>query len=222
MKSTELHPIHFTRFLVTLCLVLIVMPLVRGLPVIDFLADSIFTIMLLTGIWSLSRYRWTVAIAVLLITPKLCNIWLPSTLNPTWLKTGGDFGALLFFSLLIYQTLRFIFRTRQVNWNAISAAIIAYLLLGIGWALIYSLIEQTVPGSFSALKGTAQTELPFIYFSFVTLTTLGYGDITPLNHIGATFAMLEALVGQMYLAIMIARLVGMHIAAETSQDKPGH
>jgi hypothetical protein len=94
-------------------------------------------------------------------------------------------------------------------------AICVYFLVGIVWALLYSTLEFFQPGSFQMPQGTvnqATSQATFTYYSYVTLTTLGYGEITPISGPARSFALLEAMMGQLYLAVLIARLVGIHIA----------
>ncbi len=93
----------------------------------------------------------------------------------------------------------------------IMGAICAYFLMGLVWAFAYSTLEFFQPGSFQMPPGTVNQET-FAYYSYVTLTTLGYGEITPISAPARSFAILEAMIGQLYLAVLIARLVGIHIA----------
>jgi hypothetical protein len=104
----------------------------------------------------------------------------------------------------------------------------AYLLLGMVWAMVFSLIEILAPGSFlhggqplvAILSETRQPPISgFIYYSFVTLTTLGYGDITPNSSPAAAFSSLEAVTGQFYIAILVARLVALHIVSGRSKRR---
>lgn len=107
-------------------------------------------------------------------------------------------------------------RGAKVTSDTIAGAACAYMLFGMVWASLYQLIEHLRPGSFEmpstwmALDGDPQAALT--YFSFVTLASLGYGDIKPTDPGVGGLCVAEALVGQLYLATMIARLVGFHIA----------
>ena len=111
-----------------------------------------------------------------------------------------------------------VFRDGRVDVNRILGAICIYLVLGLLWAFLYAFLERAVPGSFRLQSvnrdlGAGQgllTEL--MYFSNVTLTTLGYGDIVPVSKPARTFAVLQAIFGQLYVAIVMARLVGLHIS----------
>lgn len=131
-------------------------------------------------------------------------------------------AQLVFLAFTTILILRDILQDTSVSADQLCGAMSAYLLMGVIWAVLYSMIEYNQPHSFSALA----TENPFeirdgsgskafstlVYYSFVTLTTLGYGDITPVAPVARTFSWLEAVLGQLYLAVLIGRLVGLHIA----------
>ena len=120
-------------------------------------------------------------------------------------------------SLLI---IRNVWTLQRANIEAIAAALCAFLMLGLLWALIYSLIGHLEPDAFGDHDlriGSSGTEPgKGLYFSFVTLTTLGYGDISPKSSAARTFALLEAIIGQVFLVVLVARLVGLSIA--TAQE----
>ena len=87
-------------------------------------------------------------------------------------------------------------------------------MIGVGFAFVYGLIEHLQPGSFTGLEELASAPaqvLYFLYFSFITMSTLGYGDISPITPHGMTATYIEAIFGQMYLVILVARLVSMYI-----------
>jgi hypothetical protein len=109
----------------------------------------------------------------------------------------------------------------EINPNRIVGAICVYLLLGVMWSAIYMTIEFFQPGSFRGLTDvTSPVWNPdWIYFSFVTITTLGYGDITPLTQTARSFAFAEAIVGQFYIAVLVAGLVSAYISARQSNDE---
>ena len=117
-----------------------------------------------------------------------------------------------FLSYTLIVLLSFLLKSKRVTPDVIYAALIGYLLMGLMWAGIYSLIDTITPGSFDVLHGWSENpRLVYLYFSYVTLTTLGYGDITPLTALAYSFSILEAIIGQIYLTVLVARLVGMHI-----------
>jgi hypothetical protein len=118
--------------------------------------------------------------------------------------------TVVFFLYCIWTILYSIFQNKLFTADLISGAILAYLLLGIAWGCLNTLIEAAAPGSYSFPPNMepGQTASVLIYHSFVTLTTLGYGDILPLTRITRTSAYMEAVTGVMYTAILIAGLVG--------------
>jgi hypothetical protein len=129
-----------------------------------------------------------------------------------WWPASGDAavaaaslaGVALMATVVLAQT----FRGGTVSVHRVQGAVAAYLLLGVAWAFAYELTATIVPSAFSIAQA-AQQERGWQYFSFVTLTTLGYGDITPVHPIARSLAMMEALTGQLYPAILIGRLVSL-------------
>jgi hypothetical protein len=102
-----------------------------------------------------------------------------------------------------------------ISGNRIVGAICVYLMLGVIWALIYALLESAMPGSFKGLSESAWRvwNTDWVYFSFITMSTLGYGDILPISSSARALAYLEAIVGQFYIAILVAGLVSSYITA---------
>ena len=105
-----------------------------------------------------------------------------------------------------------VFKTEQVSVDKIFAAACVYMLMGICFGLVYTLIEQGSPGSFSLTEADlANLSGSLIHFSFTTLTTVGYGNISPLSPVSRSLADMEAVLAQLYLAIVLARLVSLQI-----------
>ncbi|MDP8236653.1 MAG: ion channel [Candidatus Erginobacter occultus] len=122
---------------------------------------------------------------------------------------------------LIIMIIRDLFSGNRVQVNKIFGAIVAYLLLGIFWSFLYSIFVLIEPGSI--VHGDGSPILSYAeatYFSFVTLCTVGYGDIVPKAHLAMVFANLESVAGQLYLAILVARLVSLY-ASHGGGNKPG-
>ena len=120
----------------------------------------------------------------------------------------------LFFGVLIYVfSHRLLFGGDSVTEETLWAAVNVYVLIGFLFAFLYALADILVPGAFTggALENTEYDRVQmFLYFSYVTMTTLGYGDISPNAQVTFTLAYLQALIGQLYVAILIARLVSMY------------
>jgi hypothetical protein len=95
-----------------------------------------------------------------------------------------------------------------------------YLLIGLTWAALYILIEYVNPGSFIDTSTKIPINAPrFLFFSYVTLTTTGYGTLLPVSDPARSLALVEAIFGQLYLAILVARLVGLHISKPRATDQ---
>jgi hypothetical protein len=125
--------------------------------------------------------------------------------------------AMVAIALLTAVLLRHVFREGPITADRIRGAIAVYLLIGVLWCLAYQLLDHVAPGSFHfpetvvLIRGRISHRLA--YFSFVTLTTVGYGDITPIHPVARALATAEAFVGQLYPAILIGRLVSLQISA---------
>ncbi len=112
---------------------------------------------------------------------------------------------------------RTIFSVKKVNGDTIKGGISVFFLIGIVWALVYNIVYLLDANAFSASIEATNLLDSMFYFSFTTLTTLGYGDITPVSDLARTLANLEAITGMMYPSIFIARLVGLYTAQEMSE-----
>ncbi len=132
--------------------------------------------------------------------------------------------ALVFFGFAITLLLTDVFRdSRRVSADTICGALAAYLLLGVFWAFGYAFLEGVMPNSFHGLPAAAPllgNYERFIGYSFVTLTTLGYGNVVPATPRAEAFAVAEAIVGQVYLTVLVARLVALNLLAKRDDDDP--
>ncbi len=219
---------RFLLLFVALFLLLIVLPVVRSLgigahpQIASAIVAAAFAIMLLASIYAVSDRRSTFIIAVLLAgaTVILSGIYIVSGREDVLL--ANHICSILFLLFAAALILKHLFSVDRVTHDTILASLCLFLLLGLLSALAYSMIEILSPGSFilpTAAKDTAaamrfggeQSIYP-IYFSFVTLTTLGYGDIIPISTPARMTAIAEAVTGQLYLVVLVARLVGLHIA----------
>ena len=141
----------------------------------------------------------------------------PTLALQVWAGIWSVAATLVIALILLAQ----VFRAGSVTPYRLQGAIAVYLLFGVGWAHAYHLTGLLHPGSFSTPAGEVPSVLDWAYFSFITLTTVGYGDITPVKPIARTLAMGEALTGQIYLAVLVARLVAMEVISwqsKTNQD----
>jgi hypothetical protein len=116
---------------------------------------------------------------------------------------------------------RDVLKAERVTWDKIQGAVCAYLLIGVAWALLYAWVEVGDPQAFarSGERAASYTGEPLFYYSFVTLTTLGYGDIAPVSQTARTLSWLEAAFGQIYLVVLVARLVSLHLTQSGDGSK---
>ena len=115
--------------------------------------------------------------------------------------------CLMFF--VVIHLLRWLFSVERVNADTVKGGICVYILIGLTWMALYRLLYELDPTSFSVQFANAWK---LLYFSFTTLTTVGYGDITPVSSFAMMLTNLEAIVGQLFLTIFVARLVGLHVS----------
>ena len=185
--------------------------------------DVVFSLVLLSGAAAVSDRRLALgavsAVAVVALLVRWASWIRPSAVGPEW-RLGTD---LVFLALLTFIVLARVFSGGPVTIHRIQGAVAAYLLLGCSWAVAYELLALGRPGAF--LGASAEAAIPgqhqvWVYFSFVTLTTVGYGDVTPVHPIARSLAVLEALLGQLYPAILLARLVSLYQRPATAGEKP--
>ncbi len=200
-------------FLAALVLMLVATPFVQGFKEGQLYETVLFTLVMCTGlIASGSRRRLTFA----LLSFALGAIWL----NQIWPKRCPALTfilpAIAFLGVVIASLLGFVLRAKRVDANVLCAGISVYLILGLLWGLAYTLVGQVNPDAFAFTHpGRAATMSGFtaIYFSFTTLMTVGYGDITPVADVARMLAMLEAMTGTLFVGVMIARLVSLYSAS---------
>jgi voltage-gated potassium channel len=219
---------RFVGLLCALTLLLIASPILNTPELLlrpklaRIITTILFGITLLTAVFTVSRSRTTQVIAVLLGVPAI----ILQGFNVLAMREGfaipAHLFALMFLAYTVCILLGYLFSADRVNVNTICASLCAYLLLGVLWAIGYSLLDILSPTSFSLTFASGEEEsfMRFggensvypLYYSLVTMTTLGYGDITPASSMARMLAALQAVVGQVYLAVLVARLVGLHIS----------
>jgi len=190
-------------------------PFIRDVIPYRVITDIFFTVIIICGIYAVSRQKVDVYTALALATPMFIGIWSAHLYqSPTPLLVGQLFAA-FFTGFVISRLLRFIFHEHEVTKEVIYAAVVVYLLMAMMWAFAYLILEYFYPDSFSIARGSSRDTFQFLYFSFVTITTLGYGDIAPLTQKASSLTILEAVTGQIYLVVVVAWLVGMHVSGRS-------
>lgn len=172
-------------------------------------ADAVFALLLITGTAAVAErrwIRWTVSVATVMALLVHAASWLGGAHLLVW-RAGSLLFVLALMTVIIFAQ---VFRAGAVTGHRIQGAIAAYLLLGLVWAQAYQLVALAYPGAFAGALNI-QPHTALVYYSFVTLTTMGYGDITPVHETARSLAVLEALIGQLYPAILLARLVSLQL-----------
>jgi len=203
----------YSLLLITLILILLISPFVGHYPAISFFADSILFI---SAILFVSRIQGGHTAFFYISVPLACFAVIFHFLTLFVAeRIYFTLPALLFYmtflAMAIIFLLRRIFSEKRVTGDTVKGSISVYILIGYWWQMLYTLIWALYPASFSLQ--IARIDSPdFFYFSFTTITTLGYGDVIPKGYFAKTAAILEAIFGQIYLAVLVARLVSLHVS----------
>jgi hypothetical protein len=185
----------------------------KGLPLAEKILDvSTWTMVVLIVLLS---HRWgaigSIVLALLLLSADLSKmVWLPFA--PSVL---GHIGSILGFGALTWVVMHAVFAPGRITYQRVQGAVVVYLNVALIFASVYRLIWELSPAAFNyalGARGGPGDLGTLLYFSLTTLTTTGYGDITPVDPVARSVANLEAVIGQFYLAITIARLVALEIA----------
>jgi hypothetical protein len=202
------------QFLVALMLASVTSPFTEDLKNGDLVEVVRFTIVLSSGLLAVGGRHRSLILAIVLVTAAIIGKWVDHwqpDLVPDWFFLVP---GILFVAFVTGQFLRFIARAPRVDSEVLCAGISGYMLLGLLWALAYILAAQLIPGAFAMTTGTGPDHLmngfTAIYFSFITLSTVGYGDIVPVSGVARMLAMMESSVGIFYTTMLIARLVTLY------------
>ncbi|MEX2317839.1 MAG: potassium channel family protein [Pirellulales bacterium] len=205
-----------------LLILLVIQPIVSGFGAVGWLFDVLFVFVMLILVLAFAQDKvWRVIACILCIPAAMLSLgshFLTSSAEAVSLTAGHVIGA-LFFILVTGRIIQSIFESKALSLDSIFGAICGYLLLGVAWGLTYGVIHAGNPESFQ-FHNSIRRQMEqgnygshvFIYYSFVTLTTVGYGDITPLSTPARTLAWVEAMTGQLYLAVLIAGLISALVA----------
>jgi len=195
-----------------LLLLLILVPLIVETTHGRITANVINMLILLAAVAAVGRSGLSFVIAVLLGLPTLVFQLLAfSADDMRHLAWSWMFGGAFYFATIVYL-LRYVFSREAMSTDKLYGAAATYLMLGVLWTYLYAIAQYLFPGSFAGggnvVSSVAMVDL--LYFSFSTLTTTGFGDIAPVLRLPRTLATLEAVLGTLYVAILIARLAGVY------------
>ncbi len=204
---------RFLSLLIFIIAMIIVGPLVEEFIRLSILIDILWSAIFISAIYAVSQKKHHILIAVLLALPMLGSIWAKYFVQLKALIVVGSLCGAAFILFTIIQMLIFIYSHKEVTRDLIVGAAVVYLLMALMWTFIFVVVETLHPGSFNIPEGqNMEATRYFLYYSFVTLTTLGYGDITPATSLARSLCILEAVIGQLYLVVQVAWLVGVHVS----------
>lgn len=213
----------FKQLLIFLVLLFVFRPYNLGIDYI-FIWQLFFTGVLLAAVFNCHHTVGVKIAALVLAIPTFMLNWWGLFVQSEWAFIAGLVSSLIFLVFAIFSLLSRVLLGR-VTADVLRGTICVYFMIGFAFATLYTLIELVYPGSFFDLKdkialfphGHYHSEM--VYFSFITLLAIGYGDITPVGDIGQMFAVSEGLIGQFYLAILVARMVSVYAVRAKAQSQ---
>jgi ion channel len=181
----------------------------------------LLSVVLLCAVLAVAESKRVLVIAIVLAIPAIAGRWIshfrPDLVPPPVFLTAG----LVLIAFVVANLLRFVLRAPSVNMDVLCASISAYLMLGLLWTVAYWLVDQLTPGAFAFNTNEGRQSIGgfnAFYFSFITLSTVGYGDITPVSKVARMLAAMEAMTGLLYVAVLIARLVAIYSSQSRSDS----
>jgi hypothetical protein len=210
------------QLLVALALLFLSFPFVEEVKGGDVIVSILLSLVLLSAVVAVADRKGVFFIALLLAVPAIGGRWInhfrPDLIPPPVFLTAG----LILIAFVVANLLHFVLRAPSVDVEVLCASISAYLMLGLMWTVAYWLVAQLTPNAFAFNTGTGTKEtmagFNAFYFSFITLSTVGYGDITPVSRIARWLAATEAMTGLLYVTVLIARLVSLY-SSPKSDDR---
>jgi voltage-gated potassium channel len=221
-------PGRFTVLLATIMLLLVSQPMFAGHAYAQNLATAAISLVLLAALYAVRSVRFYFVVALILFVPSVGFRFVMLFTSSPMLEAVGAISSCLFLAMTVIALVSRLFTVTSVTLDTISAAICAYLLAGVTFAYAFAVVELQNPGSFSAtlFQKPASSVAPlmaslhnFIYYSFVCLTTTGFGDIAPISEGARSLSVMESVFGQLYVAILIARLVSLEVAQSMMKER---
>ena len=211
-RRLKFHRFSTVELLVALVLLFVSFPFVEEVKGGDVIVSILLSLVLLSAVLAVADRKGVFFIALALAIPAIAGRWInhfwPAVVPPPVFLVA----ALALIAFVVANLLRFVLRSPSVNTEVLCASISAYLMLGLLWTVAYWLVAQVTPNAFSFNTGPKETMSGFnaFYFSFITLSTVGYGDIAPASRIARWLAATEAMTGLLYVTVLIARLVSLY------------
>jgi voltage-gated potassium channel len=197
--------------LVSLLAFIIASPFIERSAAAQTLFYLLYTGMLLVASYAVGTRSRTFWVSAVLGLGGIAALWTGHALAHPVVETVGLLAYAAFGFVVIGALLDRVLEAHRVDFDVLCTAVSIYLLLGVVWGISYIAVQDLAPGSFS-MDPTSPGHGPaqLLYFSLVTLSTLGYGDITPVGDFARIWSALEAISGVLFIAILVARLVSLY------------
>jgi len=210
------------QLLIVLALLFFFFPFVEEVKGGELIVSILLSLVLLSAVLAVASRRRTLIVALLLAIPAVAGRWInhfrPDLLPAAVFLVAG-LGLVAF---VVVNLLRFVLRAPSVNVEVLCASISAYLMLGLMWTIAYWLVAQVTSTALAFNTNAGRQSMNgfnAFCFSFITLSTVGYGDITPVSKVARMLAAMEAMTGLFYVAVLIARLVSLYSAPGSTEHR---
>ncbi len=220
-KKTAIEGNGFRNLLFFLLLYIIGSPFLAPYPAVSILVHLSLSVTLLVAAYAVHKRQQQRSIIIFLLPILLILYWLGLYDVIHFSRLGSYLLFVVYFGLLMYSYAMQLVHVQKLTINVLYAALCLYLIIGLFWGTLYTLLYKLSPGSYSGvlLDNIQHNHLHiFNYFSMVTLTTLGYGDITPQTLGAGALCQVEAIVGQFFTAVIVAWLVGNIITEKQTKS----
>jgi hypothetical protein len=222
LRRLKFHRFSAVELLIALGLLFVSFPFVEEIKGGEVIVAILLSLVLLSAVVAVADRKGVFLIALLLASPAIGSRWFyhfrPDLVPPPVFLAA----ELVLIAFVVVNLLRFVLRAPSVNAEVLCASISAYLMLGLMWTVAYWLMDRLTPGGAFAFNTNAGQQsmngFNAFYFSFITLSTVGYGDITPVSRIARWLAATEAITGLLYVAVLIARLVSLYSSPKSGDS----
>jgi len=203
--------------LLSLIALLFIYPYLKENTVSKVILGLLYSAVLIGGAYAIGRDRRRLAIALGLTVLAIGFQWAHFITQDVWLHRSRGVIYILFLLYTIGEVLAYILKKGPITADKLHGALAGYIMLALLWAFFYDMIESVLPGSFlmgGAPLGEPREFMHLLYFSFTTLTTTGFGDITPASDQARSFVIIEEFAGVFFVGVLIARLAGLYPPAK--------
>lgn len=218
MKRTSQEPKYsYQGLFILMILSLLTNAFLHGMVFFHYLASIIFTMVLLAMVYASSKKKKHFIIIGILALLTIATTWHDINARNTWSRLMDQGLNVIFFGYLIILIGKSVFKTETVTVDIIFGTLCLYLMLAFFWGFSFMVLDILDPNSFD-LGGHSHNATTYLYYSFITLSTLGYGDIVPLTPQAQTLAAFETVMGQFFIAVVVARYVGILVAQKLGRS----